>query len=180
MTVVTTDRLVIRAWTDAPADLDRFYDIYSRDEVMRWLGGGAGRLTDPAQAAPRLAAWSARFDRYAGRYGLWAVQVRATGVVAGTVLVKPLPGCDGETPTGDIEVGWHLHPDAQGHGYATEAARAMLDREFALGGRRVYAVVAPGNERSTAVCRRLGMTPVGRRTNWYGGVEVETFVVDAP
>ncbi len=180
MTVVTTDRLVIREWTDSPADLDRIFDIYSRPEVMRWLGGGSGILTDPAQAVERLAAWRERYGTYAGRYGLWAVEVRGSGVVAGSVLLKPLPGTDGVTSTEDIEVGWHLHPDAQGNGYATESARAVLAREFAAGGGPVYAVVTPGNDRSVAVCRRLGMAHLGRRTDWYGGVEVETFVLDRP
>ncbi|MER7456128.1 GNAT family N-acetyltransferase [Micromonospora sp. NPDC126480] len=180
MTVVTTDRLVIREWSDSPADLARIYDIYSRDEVMRWLGGGSGVLTDPAQAAERVTAWRERYARYDGRYGLWAIEVRGSGVVAGSVLLKPLPGADGVTPTEDIEVGWHLHPDSWGHGYATEAARAVLAREFASGSREIYAVVTPGNDRSTAVCRRLGMTYVGRRTDWYGGTEVETFVLATP
>ncbi|MFI7574991.1 GNAT family N-acetyltransferase [Micromonospora sp. NPDC049497] len=180
MTVVTTERLVIRDWTDTPADLERIFDIYSRPEVMRWLGGGKGRLTDPAEAAERLSSWRERYAPYAGRYGIWAVEVRDDGPVVGSVLVKPLPGGDGVTFTEDIEVGWHLHPDSWGHGYATEAARAVLDRAFAAGDSRVYAVVAPGNEASMAVCRRLGMTHVGRRTDWYGGTEVETFALDAP
>ncbi|TCB96184.1 N-acetyltransferase [Micromonospora zingiberis] len=182
MTVATTDRLVLREWTDAPADLARIFDIYSRHEVMRWLGGGAGRLVEPAQAAERLAVWRQRDAPYAGRYGLWAIEVRHTRTVVGSVLLKPLPGADGRTPTEDIEVGWHLHPDSWGNGYATEAARAVLAREFATADatREVYAVVTPGNERSMAVCRRLGMTHVGRRTDWYGGTEVETFVLTAP
>ncbi|MEU5939274.1 GNAT family N-acetyltransferase [Micromonospora sp. NPDC047548] len=80
------------------------------------------------------------------------------------------------TETDDIEVGWHLHPDSWGHGYATEAARAALAREFAAGAREVYAVVSPGNDPSMAVARRLGMTHLGRRTGWYGGEVLETFV----
>ncbi|RIV40735.1 GNAT family N-acetyltransferase [Micromonospora radicis] len=175
MAVDETERLVLREWRDSPDELARLYDIYSRVEVMRWLGGGAGRLTDPGQAAERLAGWRERYAPYAGRYGLWAIEVRATGVVAGSVLLKPLPGADGSTPTDDIEVGWHLHPDSWGNGYATEAGRRMLAREFAAGTGQVYAVVMPGNERSMAVCRRLGMTHLGRRTDWYGGTEVETF-----
>ncbi|AEB43459.1 MULTISPECIES: GNAT family N-acetyltransferase [Micromonospora] len=177
MTVASTDRLVLREWTDSPDDLARIFDIYSREDVMRWLGGGAGRLLDPDQAAERLATWRQRYAPYDGRYGLWAIEVRDTRTVAGSVLLKPLPGADGHTPTDDIEVGWHLHPDSWGHGYATEAARAVLAREFAAGNRQVYAVVMPGNERSMAVCRRLGMSSLGRRTDWYGGTEVETFVL---
>ncbi|MGN9776805.1 GNAT family N-acetyltransferase [Micromonospora sp. H33] len=180
MTVVTTPRLTIREWTDSPVDLDRIFDIYSRDEVMRWLGGGAGILTDPEQAAERVRAWRERSAPSGGRYGIWAIEVRDSGQVAGSVLLKPLPGGDGRTPTDDIEVGWHLHPDSWGHGYATEAARAMVAREFATGTREIYAVVTPGNDRSMAVCRRLGMSHVGRRTDWYGGTEVETFILEAP
>ncbi|MEU5939275.1 hypothetical protein ABZ807_08785 [Micromonospora sp. NPDC047548] len=37
MTVLTTERLVLRGWTDARADLDRIFDIYSRTEITRWL-----------------------------------------------------------------------------------------------------------------------------------------------
>ena len=74
----------------------------------------------------------------------------------------------------DIEVGWHLHPDSWGHGYATEAAQAVMDRGFGSGLPEVVAVVYPDNHRSIAVCRRLGMTPIGRTDRWYG-VEVEAF-----
>ena len=179
MTIVSTDRLVVREWTGEPADLARIFDIYSRDEVMRWLGGGSGLLTDPAQAQERVRAWRDRYAPYAGRYGLWAIEPRATGRAAGSVLLKPLPGRDGGTPTDDIEVGWHLHPDSWGHGYATEAARAVIEREFDTGTKQVFAVVMPGNDASMAVARRLGMTHVGIRTDWYGGEELETFVLRA-
>ncbi|WP_344750896.1 GNAT family N-acetyltransferase, partial [Micromonospora olivasterospora] len=149
-------------------------------------GGGAlaGRgarpaAEDPARAADRLALWRARHADHAGRYGTWAIEVRATGVVVGTVLLKPLPGRDESVPTDDIEVGWHLHPDSWGHGYATEAARAVVARELAAGAREVWAVESPGNAPSMAVARRLGMAHVGRRTDWYGGEELEAFVLRA-
>ena len=67
------------------------------------------------------------------------------------MLFKPLPN-----GVGEVEVGWHLHPDSWGHGYATEAARAVIERGFAAGVPEVYAVVRPGNEASLAVCRAAG------------------------
>ncbi|MCX4386089.1 GNAT family N-acetyltransferase [Micromonospora peucetia] len=177
MTVLSTERLVLRDWTADPADLARIFDIYSRPEVARWLNAPGLPMTDPAQAAERLATWRERHAGHGGRYGTWAIEVRDTGVVVGTVLLKPLPGRDEGVPTEDIEVGWHLHPDSWGHGYATEAARAVATRELAAGTREVYAVVGPGNAASMAVARRLGMTHVGRRTDWYGGESLETFVL---
>jgi len=169
MSVMETERLVIRMWTDDPADLDRLRDIYSRDEVMRWLGGGS--VTSDAPVL--LERWRAVHERDS-RLGCWAIEVRDTGVVAGTLLLKPLPG-DG----GEIEVGWHLHPDSWGHGYATEAARAALAHGFAHGLPVIYAVVRPDNERSLAVVRRLDMRPLGRTDRWYGR-ELELFAAYAP
>ncbi|MDG9674998.1 GNAT family N-acetyltransferase [Micromonospora sp. DH14] len=181
MTVLTTERLILRDWTDDPADLARIYDIYSRPEITRWLAVSPGLpMTDPAQAVERLRIWQDRHAADGGRYGTWAVEVRGTGTVVGTALLKPIPGRDEAVLTDDIETGWHLHPDSWGHGYATEAARALLAREFAAGTREIHALVSPGNEPSMAVARRLGMAHVGQRTDWYGGELLETFVLTAP
>lgn len=178
--VYETERLIVRDWTDQPGDVARMFEIYSRPEVARWLKGSGLPLTDPQQARERLRTWRARHAEYGGRYGVWAIQRRSDGLVVGTVLLKPLPGREEQVPTEDIEVGWHLHPDCWGQGYATEAARGAVAREFAAGTQEVYAVVAPGNDASMAVARRLGMTHLGRRTDWYGGWEVETFCLPAP
>lgn len=168
--LLRTARLALRAWTTSPADLERLADIYSRDEVTRWLGG------TPSVPVPELVERWARVHAVDDRYGCWAVQPLepAGAPPAGTVLFKPLPN-----GVGEVEVGWHLHPDSWGRGYATEAARAVVDRGFDAGLPEVYAVVRPGNEASLAVCRRLGMTPLGRMTRWYD-VELEAFRLLAP
>jgi RimJ/RimL family protein N-acetyltransferase len=178
VTYLETHRLIIRDWTENAGDLARIFDIYSHWEVARWLGAAPRVLEDPSEAASVVRRWHAATAGYGETYGIWAVQVRDSGVVAGTVLLKPMPGANNE-PTSDIEVGWHLHPDAWGKGYATEAARALVEHAFATGLRQVYAIVKPGNEASIAVTRRLGMTPIGLRSDWYGGMEVETFVLTA-
>ncbi|MCV2489102.1 GNAT family N-acetyltransferase [Geodermatophilus sp. YIM 151500] len=167
MTVLRTDRLRLRPWTTAPDDLARMADLYGREEVTRWVGGTPS--VPPAELVARWAAVHARD----GRYGCWAIE-RSDGVVAGTVLFKPLPN-----GVGEIEVGWHLHPDSWGHGYATEAGRAVIERGFAAGVPEVYAVVRPGNTASAAVCRRLGMQPLGRMRRWYD-VELDAYRLMAP
>jgi RimJ/RimL family protein N-acetyltransferase len=165
--VLCTDRLRLRPWTTSTADLARMADIYGREEITRWVGGTPS--VPPAELVARWAAVHALDDRY----GCWAIEL-PDGTVAGTVLFKPLPN-----GVGEVEVGWHLHPDSWGHGYATEAARAVIDRGFAAGVPEVYAVVRPGNEASMAVCRRLGMAPLGRLRRWYG-VDLEAFRLMAP
>lgn len=162
-----TARLRLRAWTTSPADLARMTDLYGREEIQRWVGG------TPSVSPEELVARWDLVHELDERHGCWAIEC-ADGSVAGTVLFKPLP--DG---VGEVEVGWHLHPDSWGHGYATEAARAVIERGFAAGVAEVYAVVRPGNEASMAVCRRLGMTPLGRLRRWYD-VELEAFRLMAP
>lgn len=162
-----TERLRLRAWTHAPADLARLADLYGRDEVTRWLGGTPS--VPPDELVTR---WATVHDRDT-RFGCWAIDVPGR-VVAGTVLLKPLP--DG---VGEVEVGWHLHPDSWGHGYATEAARAVIRRGFEAGLPEVYAVVQPGNEASLRVCRRLDMEPLGRMRRWYD-VDLEAFRLMGP
>src|SRR3954454_24149006 len=165
--LLRTARLRLRAWTTAPEDVARLTDLYGREEVTRWIGGTPA--VPPAELPARWAAVSARDDRF----GCWAIE-REDGVPAGTLLLKPLPN-----GVGEVEVGWHLHPDSWGRGYATEAARAVLDRAFTEGLAEVYAVVRPGNERSLAVCRRLEMEPPGRTRRWYD-TELEAFRLSAP
>jgi RimJ/RimL family protein N-acetyltransferase len=175
--MLRTRRLLIRPWTLDASDIDRVFDIYSRWEVSRWLGATPRAMRTRDEAVERVTRYR-ELSTSDDQYGVWAVQVRATGIIAGTVLFKHLPNSDGSPPT-DIEVGWHLHPDSWGHGYATEAARGVLERGFAAGVAQVYAVVYPGNDASVAVCRRLGMRPLGTTDRWYG-TALEAYVLTRP
>ncbi len=172
MTVVvfSTERLVVRPW--AAADAARHLDIYSRLEVVKWLGGQPPKLLTSAEESQHsIERWNSRASAD-GRFGIWAVEVAGSGEVAGTVLLVPM-ALTGESEArapedgGDVEVGWHFHPDSWGRGYATEAARGAIEKGFAEGLDEIVAVVLPGNEPSVAVTRRLGMEPIGRSRRWY-------------
>ena len=57
-----------------------------------------------------------------------------------------------------LELGWVLHPDFQGRGFAREAAGAVLDFVFeTLRPHRVQAFLDARNAASAALCERLGM-----------------------
>lgn len=163
-----TERLLIRPWRHA--DAPRLLDLLSRLEVVKWLGDGEPVLMKDLDEA------HTRVNRYAERddppLGMWAVERRSDGIVLGTVLLLTLPNDD----HGEVEIGWHLHPDAWGHGYATEAARAVLEHGFAGGLREIIAVSHTDNEPSQAVMRRLGMEDRGVVEKWYEG-ESACFVI---
>ena len=77
----------------------------------------------------------------------------------GATLCQPLPGGDGEH-----EIGWHVFPAHQHKGYATESGAGAAAYGFVtLGLDEVFAIVAPTNEPSLAVARRLGMEHQGDR-----------------
>lgn len=153
--VTETERLIIRCWQVDEAD--RLFDIYRRDEVVRWLGGPP--LPDRHKALEII---ERQLFAEHPEFGNWAVVERWSGRPVGSVLLKPLPDGDGE-----IEIGWHLHPDSWGKGFASEAAGALLKHGFASGLDEIWAVTYLDNHRSIAVCRRIGMRLLGITNRWY-------------
>ncbi len=143
--LLRTPRLLLRNWEES--DLPAFFDIYSRDEVSRWLGAQPRRpLASTEEARERLGRWRAHEAGLDRPFGLWAIVpldpaglepagAQADGPV-GTLLLLPLTDANG--PTGLAEVGWHLHPRYQGQGLATEAARAVLARPRRPGSTRCW------------------------------------------
>lgn len=79
----------------------------------------------------------------------------------------------------EVEIGWRLNRDAWGHGYATEAARAWVQRAFGLLGLpRLISITVPENERSIAVMRRLGFTVLEHAR--YDSLDVVVYAREAP
>ncbi len=155
--VAATKRLLIRPWR--LDEVDRFYDMHRRMAVARWIGGRP--LSNRRDAIARLERNRAELA-LDPRFGAWAIVERCTQVPVGTVVLKALPDGDGE-----VEIGWHLHPDSWGRGFATEAGAAMLARGFALGLDEIWAVTHPGNRRSIRVCHKIGMRELGLTHRWY-------------
>jgi RimJ/RimL family protein N-acetyltransferase len=168
MTVVLeTQRLVVREWQHP--DAERLYDIYSRPDVVQYLGA-------TPTVMPSLAAAHDRIDRSHLRNaqdreaqlptGWWAIEVRRSGVVVGTVALVTVDGS--RDPGADVEVAWTLHPDSRGQGYATEAAAGVLRRGHDAGLAELLALTDPANTPSQAVCRRLGLELRGTTEAYYG------------
>lgn len=161
---ITTERLELRQWQDS--DLDFVYDLYSRWLVQRFIGNEPKVMESRSEAQERL-------DRFKALdhpiHGIWAVTNKENTQVVGTLLLKPIPASGEEPlqPSSDVEIGWHLHPDHWGNGYASEAAEAVLAHGFSKGLKRIVAVTNPANEASQSVCRRIGMQGLGLSKDYY-------------
>lgn len=160
----TTHRLDLRGWRTS--DVTAHFDIYSRWEVAQFLGARPRALESPDESRGALERLSSMNHPL---YGVWAIVPHGLATPVGSVLLKELPASGPEPlqPSGEVEIGWHLHPDAQGQGYATEAAARIMEHGWAGGLGEILAVTHLGNTASQAVCRRLGMEHRGATGRYY-------------
>jgi RimJ/RimL family protein N-acetyltransferase len=148
-TPLTTERLSLRPYNDA--DVDDAYAFLSVPDVVRYLYWEV-RTRDEVRALladrARLHTLAAEGDRL-----VLAVERRSDHRVIGEVNLHwtSEPHRQGET-------GFVFHPEAQGQGYAREAATRMLDLAFDdLGLHRVCAHTDGRNTASAGLLTRLGM-----------------------
>jgi RimJ/RimL family protein N-acetyltransferase len=81
---------------------------------------------------------------------------------------------------GEIEIGWSLRRSFWGRGLATEGARQAVAAAFQhLEPDRVISLIAPSNDRSAAVARRLGMRQSSTAAT-NQGVELRVFELPRP
>jgi RimJ/RimL family protein N-acetyltransferase len=158
---LTTERLTLRTWRvdDAPAALE----TYGHPEVARWLSPAMDQVRDLATMRVLLQQWIAEDARLAAPAGRWAIErTRDRRVIGGGVLLPLPPGDE------DLEIGWHLSPDAWGHGYADEAMFALASWGFHHEVDELFAVVRPENTHTAATARQNGMYWVGETTKYFG------------
>ncbi|MFD7922901.1 GNAT family N-acetyltransferase [Streptomyces sp. NPDC059740] len=125
-------------------------EVFDDPEVMEFFGG---RSAEPSVYL-ELTARQRRHHAELG-YCLYTLTDPLDGSVVGFTGAQPWPREWG--PVGEVEIGWRLARRYWGRGYATAAARLALESVRTAGVPEVVAMVDTRNERSLAVCRRLGM-----------------------
>jgi RimJ/RimL family protein N-acetyltransferase len=161
--------VLLRPWQANDADF--VFDLYSRWDVQRYLG----REPKVMEGIDEACALIDRLRERSGPVlGYWAVESAASGVLVGTVMLQGIRLSGTRGPSDELEIGWHFHPNAWGHGYATEAAQLVMQHGFESGLDRIIAVVHTDNAASSRVCLRLGMTDEGVTKRYYDA-EYELF-----
>ena len=141
---LTTDRLTLRRVR--PSDLDALHGIFRLPEAMRYWSTPAH--ADIAETGAWLDRWlSAGPDRGSDDF-----IIERDGRVIGKAGAWRLP-----------EVGFMLHPDDWGQGYASEAMRAVIAHLLATHQvPRLTAEADPRNTASLNLLARLGFTETHR------------------
>lgn len=147
--IAQTPRLLLATWL--PGDRDLFREINGDPKVMEFFA--FRRNDDEADALLGKLNDMIRDDGT----GFYAIILKETGEALGFCGMSR-PSLTGLFPGGTIEIGWRLATRFWGKGYATEAAKGLLDWGFAAKKfETIVSFAVETNRRSTAVMKRLGM-----------------------
>jgi RimJ/RimL family protein N-acetyltransferase len=160
---IETERLRLRFHT--AADYDALVALQSREDVTRMLPWGP---RDPEEVreslAKKLAATAIEQD---GDPFTLAIEDKSSGAYLGDVTIWANSHAHRQG-----EVGYVLHPDHHGRGYAAEAAWLLLELGFTrFGMRRVIGRLDARNAQSARVLEKLGMRREGHliENEWVRG-----------
>jgi RimJ/RimL family protein N-acetyltransferase len=146
---IETERLLLRPFE--AGDFDAVLDMQSRPDVARYLYWEA--RTEPEVRAALKKKIASDAIRSEGDPLFLAVELKATNQVVGDVVLQWVSEQHRQG-----EIGFIVHPDHQGHGYATESGRVLLRHAFEdLELHRVVGRVEPRNIASSRVLEKLGM-----------------------
>lgn len=148
MTILETSRLRLRTWEER--DKKPFARMNGDKEVLRYF---PNTLTE--EASNGMVDWIEKSIESQG-YGLYAVEVKSSGIFIGFVGFAH-PNFEADfTPC--IEIGWRLDKNAWGKGYATEAAGACLEQGFStLGFDKIVSFTSEINIPSINVMKKIGL-----------------------
>lgn len=151
-TYLQTGRVTLRPF--AADDADLLIELDSDPAVMRYLSGGTP--TAPEDVRDRaLPSILAGYDRWAGRFGLFAAYELAGGAFVGWFCLRP----ERDGPLDEVELGYRLRRVAWGRGYATEVSSALIEKAFTdLDVRVVWGATMALNRASQHVMEKVGMT----------------------
>lgn len=148
--MIETARLTLRP--PVIDDLDAIHRMRSDPQVVRFLGGRTMTREEAWQRLLRSAGQWALFG-----YGFFAVIERASGTLVGEAGFMQAERGLGPPFDPFPEAGWIFAREAQGKGYASEAAESMHASFMrAHGPVRTVCIIDPDNAGSLHVAAKLG------------------------
>ena len=148
---VETQRLVVRCWEPRDAPLFNAAVVASWDHLSPWMPWARGDRPSVDSTVAGLRRWRAEFDR--DEDYVYGILSRDETTILGSTGLHTRRG------EGAREIGYWIHVDHVGHGYATEASAALTKVAFDVDRvNRVEICCVPNNARSAAVPRKLGFT----------------------
>lgn len=201
-----TPRIVFRPW--AESDLELALALWGDPVVTEWIGGPFSAATVRERLEREIETQRMHGVQYwpifrradagrgvpaSGHGGRGGRGGRASGRASGQPEENPADaprydahlGCCGLRPyrleDGIYELGFHLRPEHWGQGYATEAARAVIDHAFdTLHARALFAGHHPGNVASRRLLEKLGFRYTHDEFYAPTGLEHPSYLLESP
>jgi RimJ/RimL family protein N-acetyltransferase len=156
---LTTTRLTLRGFQEN--DFPSFASFCADGETANFVGGACNAEDAWRRMAAFVGHWSLR------GFGVWALQDRESGDFAGY--------CGLWYPHGwpEREIAWGLLKSFHGRGFATEAARRVLQYAYEnLGWTTLVSCIAENNKASIRVAERLGASKerITENRGWTVGI----------
>lgn len=148
MKILETPRLILRTLT--MDDIDNILLIFEDPIAMTFYHG-----TKSKQEAIQ---WVEKANRHfeSMRQGFFAIELKSTGKFLGISGILFQEGVDGEDLN---EIGYLIVRKHWGKGYATEAAKALMDYGFnTLKHKKLFSIIDPKNTASIRVAEKNGFT----------------------
>jgi RimJ/RimL family protein N-acetyltransferase len=161
LTILKSERLML-----VPLSKEQHFDATRRmngdAELMQFIFGRAETEEETSKWLESVA------DRWQKQgHGWWALM--KDDEMIGAATLQRLAG----EPNAPLEIGWRLQRSAHKQGYASEAARAIIEYARSIGVTELVAVAHPENRASHAVMERIGMVYVGQQFHY--GQSVTTY-----
>lgn len=147
-----TEHIVLRRFSTA--DVDDLAALHGDAEVMRYIDDGrpVARAVVENQTLPAILG---DYRQLPPGFGRWAAVQKSSALFLGWLALRPAASVG---LAGGTELGYRLRPEAWGHGYATEGARALVHKAFAeLSVERVAATTMTVNAASRRVMEKAGL-----------------------
>lgn len=180
---IHTERLVLRRWKSGDAQVLKWAIDSSLLHLQEWMPWAMQEPSELSVIKHRLEEFEESFA--AGREWLYGIFDRASDPSVDTSDIperEPLGGIGlhPRVEPGGLEIGYWLRADQTGHGFVTEATKALVRVGIVnLGAEWIEIRCDPRNARSAAIPERLGFrhtTTLERNTLTPTGAPRDTMV----
>ncbi|WP_332645636.1 GNAT family N-acetyltransferase [Lysinibacillus sp. 54212] len=166
--ILETERLLLREITEH--DTQVIFNLFSNDAITRFYGQDNLTLIEQAEQFVHFFAKS-----YKEKRGMrWGIELKGQKGIIGTI------GYNHYSPKHKrAEIGYELHPDYWGYGYAKEAVLKAISYGFSeLGLTRIGAIVFLENDSSNHLLKSIGFQQEGilKAYMYQNGQAYDTYI----
>lgn len=156
--LLETKRLYLREFI--PSDAEYIFRLHNDVDVMKYISSKKDKGFTMQECESFIEKCMLGYQKHPG-IGIWATITKETNEFIGWTTLKHLD------KTVDMEIGYRYFKSFWGLGYATEAARALVDYGFdVLNLNKITAIAMIENRASIRVIKKLGMVYKGIE-NYY-------------